>query len=205
MAWRRHDLPEQQQISGLLVLVAGPSGAGKDTLLDAARVVLAGDMRFRFVRRVITRPAISSGGEQHESVTIAEFATRHFALSWQAHGLHYGIPIDIEGDLTIGRIVIANVSRTVIAEAAQRFPVRVIEITAPTALLAKRLAERGREATSDTIARLARSVALPSGVPMETVVNDAAIAEGAARFVAMLNRAAEDALPAGTDDLPRPG
>jgi ribose 1,5-bisphosphokinase len=191
-------------MSGLLVLVVGPSGAGKDTLLDATRLTLAGDPRFRFVRRVITRPA-TAGGEPHESVTEVEFACLRFALSWQAHGLRYGIPGDIEYDLATGRVVVANVSRTVIAEAAQRFPVRVIEITAPAGLLATRLAARGREVASDLAARLARSIALPPGIPVETVVNDATIAEGAARLVAALSRAAEGVQPAGMDDLARSG
>jgi ribose 1,5-bisphosphokinase len=186
-------------MSGLLVLVVGPSGAGKDTLLDAARLALAGDARFRFVRRTITRPA-DAGGEAHRPVTEAEFAALHFALSWQAHGLHYGIPADIEGDLVAGRVVVASVSRTVIADAAQRFPVRVIEITAPPDLLAARLVDRGREAASDIAARLARSIALPPGIPVETVVNDATIERGAVRLIAVLSRAAEDARPAGTDD-----
>ena len=41
---------------GCFVAVVGPSGAGKDTIMDAARVALAGDTRFHFVRRIITRP-----------------------------------------------------------------------------------------------------------------------------------------------------
>jgi phosphonate metabolism protein PhnN/1,5-bisphosphokinase (PRPP-forming) len=173
-------------------------------LLAAARAALTSDERFRFVRRTITRPA-DAGGEAHQPVTEAEFAALRFALSWQAHGLHYGIPADIEGDLAAGRVVVASVSRTVIAIAARRFRVHVIEITAPPDLLAVRLLERGREATSDVAARLTRSIALPPGIPVETIVNDATIERGAARFVAGLSRLAEDGRSAGTDDPARSG
>jgi len=176
----------------MLVLVVGPSGAGKDTLLDGARQALADDPRFRFVRRVITRPA-DSGGELHEAVTEADFAARTFALAWQAHGLHYGIPDDIGTDIAAGRVVVANVSRGVIAEAARRYPARVIEITAPPQVLAARLAARGRETSTDIAARLARNVPVPDNVPLETVMNDTTIETGTARFLAALNRAAADA------------
>ena len=176
----------------MLVLVVGPSGAGKDTLLEAARQALAADPRFRFVRRVITRPA-EAGGEPHEAVTDTQFAARTFALDWQAHGLRYGIPDDIVTDLAAARVVVANVSRGVIAEAAGRFPVRVIEITAPPQVLAARLATRGRESAVDVAARLARTVALPDGITVETVMNDTTVETGAARFLAALNRAAADA------------
>ena len=170
----------------MLVLVVGPSGAGKDTLLDAARQALAGDARFHFVRRVITRLA-EAGGEAHEAVTEAEFLARDFALQWQAHGLRYGIPIEA---LKTAPVVVANVSRTVIAEAMGRFETRVVEVTAPQKVLAARLGVRGRESDADVVARLARSVALPDGVAVETVVNDGSVAEGAARFIATLDRVA---------------
>lgn len=174
----------------MLVLVVGPSGAGKDTLLDAARAALAGDPRFSFVRRVITRPA-EAGGEAHEAVTEAEFAARDFALAWDAHGLRYGIPAGIATDLAAGRMVIANVSRSIIAEARRRFPVRVIEVTAPPEVLAARLVTRGRETAADIAARLARSVAVPDGIALETVMNDADLETGVTRFLAALTRAAE--------------
>jgi ribose 1,5-bisphosphokinase len=182
----------------MLVLVVGPSGAGKDTLIEGARAALAGDPRFRFVRRVITRPA-DAGGEAHEAVTPAEFAARRaaggFALAWRAHGLDYGIPADIAEDLAAGRVVIANVSRAVLAEAAARFPVRVLEITAPAEVLAARLAARGRETASDIAQRLARQVPLPAGLAVERVVNDATPEAGVAAVRAALTRAAEGAPP----------
>jgi ribose 1,5-bisphosphokinase len=173
----------------MLVLVVGPSGAGKDTLLNAARRALDGDKRFRFVRRVITRPA-DPYGEDHEPVTEAEFSARDFALQWQAHGLRYGIPADIAGDVGAGVAVVANVSRAVIAEAATRFQVRVIEVTAPVHVLAARLAARGRETASDIAARLARIVPLPESIVVETVLNDATLETGTERFLVALSRAA---------------
>ena len=183
---------------GRLILVVGPSGAGKDTLLDAARVALIEDKRFRFPRRVITRPA-DAGGEDHEPATAAAFAARDFALRWQAHGLSYGIPTGIAADLAAGCCVVANVSRGVIVAAAARFPVGVIQVIAPPALLAARLAARGREDVADHAARLARDVALPAGVEVVAVVNDSTPAAGAARFLAALLSLAEaDAAPGGT-------
>ena len=172
----------------MLVLVVGPSGAGKDTVLGMARLALAGDARFRFVRRVITRPA-DAGGEDHEAVSDVDFAERAFALQWRAHGLRYGIPQDVVDDLARGTVVVANVSRGVIAAAAERFPVRVIEVTAPPAILAQRLAARGRETVEDVAKRLARDVPIPVGVAVDTVMNDGTMAEAADRFVAALNRA----------------
>ena len=173
----------------MLILVVGPSGAGKDTLLDGAREALP---HVRFVRRVITRPA-EAGGEAHEAVTEAEFAKRSFALQWSAHGLRYGIPAeDWAGDA----VVVANVSRGVIAEAAAQFPVHVIEIVAPPEILAARLAARGRESARDVATRLNRSVALPEGVAVTRVTNDGPIADGVARFVAAITRATEAARPA---------
>jgi ribose 1,5-bisphosphokinase PhnN len=89
--------------------------------------------------------------------------------------------------------VVASVSRGVIAEAASRYDVRVIVVTAPADLLAARLVARGREDAADIAGRLGRDVPLPAGVAAETVVNDASLEEGAARFLAALTRAAESA------------
>lgn len=185
--------------AGVLVLVVGPSGSGKDTLLAAAQAELVGDPRVRFVRRVITRAA-DAGGEAHEGVTEEEFAARRFALSWRAHGLAYGVPADIEDDIAAGRIVVANVSRTIITEAAKRFPVYVIEVFAPPCLLALRLSARGREDAAGVARRIARSVSLPATVPACRVLNDATPAEGAARFLAALSRVMEIAARAETAD-----
>ncbi|MEI7710773.1 MAG: phosphonate metabolism protein/1,5-bisphosphokinase (PRPP-forming) PhnN [Rhodospirillales bacterium] len=169
----------------MLILVVGPSGAGKDTLLEGARKALP---HARFVRRVITRPA-EAGGEEHEAVTEAEFLQRSFALQWCAHGLRYGIPADIADDLVLCRTVIANVSRGAIAEAASRFPAFVVEVTAPSEVLAARLSARAREAAADVAARLSRSVPMPDGISVARVMNDGSVEDGIARFVTAVTQA----------------
>jgi phosphonate metabolism protein PhnN/1,5-bisphosphokinase (PRPP-forming) len=181
---------------GMLVAVVGPSGAGKDTLMGRARASLEGDARFRFVQRAITRPA-EAGGEAHRALTVPEFeAAREaggFALWWNVHGLLYGIPRDIEADVAARRVVVANLSRGVLAEAAARYRTRVLVITAPVPVLAARLAARGRETAEDIAARLAREMTLAPGLDVATVMNDATPEEGAARVLSALSRAAEDA------------
>ncbi|MEX2643187.1 MAG: phosphonate metabolism protein/1,5-bisphosphokinase (PRPP-forming) PhnN [Acetobacterales bacterium] len=176
---------------GTLFLVVGPSGAGKDSLIAGARARLADDPSVRFVRRAITRAA-DAGGEDHEAATPEEFARQRaagaYALSWEAHGLGYGIPGNVGADLAAGRNVVANVSRGVIDDARERFdPLRVVAVTAPAAVLARRLAERGRETERDIAARLARAgYAMPEGEDVEVIENAGALEDAVARFTALL-------------------
>jgi phosphonate metabolism protein PhnN/1,5-bisphosphokinase (PRPP-forming) len=173
----------------MLVLVVGPSGAGKDTLLDAVRERLAGHEGVRFARREITRSP-TPGGEEHIPVEPDAFRLRrdsgYYALSWEAHGLSYGIASDILADIARGVVVVASVSRAVLPEAARRFEVRVIEITAPPEILANRLASRGREGADDIAKRLQRKMVLPANIACTTVMNDSTIASGADRLQAAI-------------------
>ncbi len=149
-------------LAGTLVLVVGPSGAGKDSVIDEARKRLIGNGRYVFAVRSITRAA-DAGGEFHESLTEDQFEARRqaggFLLSWQAHGLSYGIPAAYLQKLEQGCIVIANVSRLSIEEARAKCPgrVRVVAVTAPRDVLAERLARRGRETQDEIRERLART------------------------------------------------
>ena len=173
----------------MLMLVVGPSGAGKDTLLDGARQVLAAEPRFRFVRRVITRPP-QPGMEDNDYADAETFRrlrdTGAFALCWEAHGLSYGIPADIADTLRDRAVAVASVSRSVLADAAARYPTKIIEIVAPADVLARRLAARGREDATAVTARLVRTVPLPAGLAVVRLINDRSVAEGVNGLVDLL-------------------
>ena len=179
---------------GTLFLVVGPSGAGKDSLIDGARGVLGTDSRYVFAQRVITRPA-DAGGEAHRPATPAEFEELElrgaFSLSWQAHGLRYGIPRSIEDELRSNRNVVANVSRSVLDVARARYaPLTVVYVTAPHSVLAERLAQRGREPVDAIVTRLRRAGLMsPAGDDVVTIVNDGALCAAVDRFVAVLRSA----------------
>jgi phosphonate metabolism protein PhnN/1,5-bisphosphokinase (PRPP-forming) len=177
----------------VLVAVVGSSGAGKDTLMAGARAALAGDERFHFARRCITRPE-EAGGEAHLPLAEEEFRRLRdaggFALSWQAHGLCYGIPAHVANEVEAGKVVVANLSRGVLAEAARAFRLRVLEITAPPSVLAARLAARGRESADDVARRLAREAPLPGSLAVHRVVNDGPPEQGVAAVVEVLRLAA---------------
>ena len=120
---------------------------------------------------------------------------RDFALQWQAHGLRYGIPADIADDLAAGVVVVANVSRGVIAEAADRFPVRVIEITAPPQHPCR---AAGRRAAAKPQPTSRRVLPAPCPLPDGSRGRDGAERRDTARSArhgssAALNRAASDA------------
>lgn len=153
-------MDEARQHSGTMIVVVGPSGAGKDSLINAARDHFRNDSSVGFVRRVITRAA-DGETEDHRSVSSDEFAAMEqegrFAVSWQAHGLHYGIPVETLDELAAGRTLIANGSRGALSAFTGAFAsLAVIEVTARPEVIAERLKLRGRETPDEIERRLAR-------------------------------------------------
>jgi ribose 1,5-bisphosphokinase len=185
-------LPKAEQAvgKGIFVAVAGPSGAGKDSLIAGAKAVFAQDDRIVFARRVITRPADAS--EPYESVTPLAFRLRAaeggFAMWWDANGLSYGLPVSVMDELDRGRIVVANVSRDMTPIIRDRFSrTLIVHVTASAQTLATRLESRGREEASDRADRLTRALlkdqALEADVRIE---NNGALSDGIEQFVAAL-------------------
>lgn len=175
--------------AGRLVGVVGPSGVGKDTVMEA---VAAACPDIGLVRRVISRPP-EAVGELFEGVSPEEFEQRRaagaFALNWQAHGLFYGVPAVIRSDLAEGRHLLVNLSRSVLSEAQASFEdFMTLNLTAPREVLAARLAARRRESASEIEDRLARAgVALPQGLSRVThVANDGPLSVTVARVLRAL-------------------
>src|SRR6266478_480099 len=146
---------------GRFILVVGPSGAGKDTLIGLARVACADDGNVVFPRRVVTREA--SVFEDNEQISLDAFqqacARGDFAVHWEAHGHCYALPRAIDDDVRAGRTVVANVSRTVVDVIRRAYAdVTVVSITAPSEILGQRLAARSRSSDGEIEDRLNRAV-----------------------------------------------
>ncbi len=171
---------------GRLVLVVGPSGVGKDTLIALAEEQCKSLGNVFFVRRIVTREA--SVFENNDQLSIDDFhaavARGDFALHWQAHGHCYGLPRSIDAAIRSGHAVVANVSRSVIGSARVTYAdVVVVAITAPAAILAQRLAQRARASDGVISKRLDRVVTEADAAPDRLIENVGDAAPHAAELV----------------------
>lgn len=182
---------DAQGQTGAIIVVVGPSGAGKDSVIGFVAKHFADRQDIDFVRRVITRPS-DAGGEDHESISGEVFDSRlsagEFAVAWQAHGLKYGIPKDAVEKVRAGRILIANGSRAVLGQFRQTFPrVAIVNITASPQVLASRLVARGRESEQDILNRLKRQVPDIFDEPdVTTIDNSGPLEIAGSRFAALV-------------------
>jgi ribose 1,5-bisphosphokinase len=174
---------------GRFVLVVGPSGAGKDTLLALAQAACGGADGAVFPRRVVTRQASPSEDNTHLDPEEFESARRRgdFAVHWQAHGHCYGLPRAIDDEIRAGRTVVANVSRTMV-EAIRRgyADVTVVLVTAPSEVLARRLAGRKRNSDGRIEDRLRRSIDDAAAAPDVTINNVGEIQDHADELVRII-------------------
>ncbi|THB77800.1 MAG: phosphonate metabolism protein/1,5-bisphosphokinase (PRPP-forming) PhnN [Desulfobulbaceae bacterium] len=142
-----------------LLLIVGPSGAGKDSLLRGAREHFKNHPAFAFIRRYITRPP--DDNEDNYYIDDHGFAllekSNFFLSTWRAHGNCYGVSRQaLNGDSR--DVAIASISRTAIEDFQnQDFEATTLLITAAPEILQQRLAGRGRESIEQIKARLQRS------------------------------------------------
>jgi ribose 1,5-bisphosphokinase len=170
---------------GRLVLVVGPSGAGKDSILAAAKARSVENSRIVFPRRVVTRPMTAD--ENHIGVSQSGFdeALRDgaFAMWWQAHGLTYGLPISIETDIASGRTVVCNASRGIIESSRLRYRnVTSVQVIARPELLAARLEARSRDSDGSFAQRIERN-AKYANFSADIVIDNSGALEDAIRML----------------------
>lgn len=179
------------QSMGRFVLVVGPSGAGKDTLIAAAKQHFSNDARYSFPQRLVTRN-VDRTLEDHAVISRDAFermrAEGDYTLCWEAHGLGYIIPANVREDVGAGRVVVCNVSRRSVAAAlAVLSPVNVVVVTASAEIRAERLAARGRESLADIERRLKREGApIPKDVAAQVIDNSGGLDDAVRRFCRLL-------------------
>lgn len=175
-----------------LFYVMGASGAGKDSILSAARELLR-NKPFAFSHRYITRPA-HAGGENHIALSPHEFAVRHslglFALNWESHGNSYAIGKEIDDWLNAGLNVIVSGSREYFPIALSRYPDLIpLLVTVDRKILEHRLKARGRESQTQIAQRLARSSQFSPHHPrLHIIPNNGSLKNAVHTFVTLCRR-----------------
>lgn len=151
----------QAGLNGRIVYLAGPSGCGKDSLIQYIRNKCEADPLVQVAHRYITRDA-KAGGENHIELSQPEFEAREqaglFAMAWESHGLHYAIGNEINQWLCKGITVVINGSRSYLPRALVKYPELIpVFIEASPEVLAQRLRNRARESPAEASARLNRN------------------------------------------------
>jgi ribose 1,5-bisphosphokinase len=179
-------------VSGLWVFVCGASGAGKDSVLAWATDHLRDNPRIVFARRMVTRP--THPGSDHDVMTPEQFAQlQHgdaLAWHWHAHGFAYGIAARYAHCVQGGDVVVVNGSREHASALCDRPNVRVVQIVADMAEIARRLQHRGRDAPHVVAHRIARNAEFSALRSDCTIVNERSVAEAGQQLVQFLKNTA---------------
>ena len=175
-----------------LIYVMGPSGAGKDSLLEWLKDQLPAESPVHFARRTIDRP-LQATGEQHESVDAASFASLRyanaFALHWLANGRQYGVRHCELQPLQKQAWVLVNGSRAHLEQVLRDFEgMNVLHISASADVLRARLMTRGRESPEAIEARVQRSVRfdIEPSARVISLLNDASLESAGAEMLKSL-------------------
>lgn len=174
-----------------MIWLMGPSGSGKDSLLNALRQ--QAHHQLLVAHRYITRP-YDAGCENHISLSDREFAQRRqqglFTLSWQAHHQSYGIGVELDIWLASGFDVVVNGSRQHLSQARERYGDALVPICLHVSpdVLRKRLEARGRETPQQIEQRLLRAaISAPDLDKCLVLNNDGSLLQSVEAFLRLVN------------------
>jgi guanylate kinase len=151
------DMTLQGAAGAMLVIVSGPSGVGKDTVIEALRRLPDGDTR-HYVVTCTTRPRrpYEVDGVHYEFLDDAAFATTReaggFLEANLVHGHWYGTPrSQVREHLLAGRDVILKIDVQGAAEVKQKVPEAMLVFLVPPSLedLFGRLQARATESADE--------------------------------------------------------
>lgn len=175
-------------MSGAWAFVVGPSGAGKDSVINAAQELLQGQQNIVFARRLVTRP--SQAGSEHDAISEGDFrlliASGGLSWQWQAHGFYYGVASHYAARVGAGQLVVINGSRGHTSTLVRADDVKVVEVSANKAQVASRLQQRGRDDPQAIASRLVRNESLSQVKADFVVVNDSALAASGEQLASYL-------------------
>lgn len=165
-----------------IVLIVGPSGVGKDTLLRNVK----DKIQANFVTRYITRiPSADESNFYIDEKAYEILLNNDFFISgWEAHNNKYAIAKNqiIEG------LNIISISRGSIKDFEKVFDnVITINITLPRNILYERLKIRGRENEKQIQERLNRSYESIDTLNLIEFINDKPIEESTDEFLRILD------------------
>lgn len=173
-----------------VILVVGPSGSGKDTLLRNARGHFCKTRDLGFIRRYITRPP--DRNEDNFYIDPKGFLTlkecRFFLSTWQAHGNYYGISNHSMKSGNNYIPLLCSISRDAIVDFEKEFPnTTTIHITAAKDILRQRLQKRGRENPEEIENRLKRATRPVVARNLITFDNSTQLGESITNFISLLS------------------
>ncbi len=147
--------------SSRLYYLVGPSGSGKDTLLNHLKLNKYAENQPIVAHRYITRP-LRMNDENHIEVTEFDFQRRKeaelFLFDWQSHGNQYAIGKEVKKWVKSGQNVIINGSRQYLTTAREIYPKIIpVWLTVSEEVLRQRLMQRGRESSGEIDARIHRN------------------------------------------------
>lgn len=141
-----------------LYYLMGPSGAGKDSVLDWLRASEHRPASLQVAHRYLTRP-IKARDENYVYLNEAEFSQRKsqglFMLDWASHQTRYAVGCEVRDWLNAGMNVVFNGSRAHFEQALIQYPELIgLYLDVEDEILEQRLRARGRDSEASIQERL---------------------------------------------------